>query len=60
MMRTFPAIIERDRDTGFYVGYVPNFSGAHSQWENVEELHENLLEVIELLLADSLPDQSES
>jgi predicted RNase H-like HicB family nuclease len=60
MMQTFTAIIERDRDTGFYVGYVPNFPGAHSQGENIEELHKNLLEVIELLLANPLSDQSES
>jgi predicted RNase H-like HicB family nuclease len=59
-MQTFAVIVERDRDTGFYVGYVPNFPGAHSQGESIEELHENLLEVIELLLANPLSDQSES
>lgn len=49
-MTTYIAVIERDNDTGYYVGYVPNFPGAHSQGETLEELHDNLQEVIELLL----------
>jgi predicted RNase H-like HicB family nuclease len=51
-MRTFTAIIERDTDTNLYVGYVPGFPGAHSQGETLDELHENLREVIEMLLED--------
>lgn len=51
-MRTFTAIIERDSDTNLYVGYVPGFSGAHSQGETLDELQENLREVIEMLLED--------
>jgi predicted RNase H-like HicB family nuclease len=51
-MQTFTAIVELDRDTGFYVGYVPNFPGAHSQGETLDELRANLLEVIEMLLED--------
>jgi predicted RNase H-like HicB family nuclease len=51
-MRTFTAIVERDSDTNLYVGYVPGFSGAHSQGETLDELHENLCEVIEMLLED--------
>lgn len=51
-MRTFTAIVERDSDTNLYVGYVPGFSGAHSQGETLDELHENLREVIEMLLED--------
>ncbi|MEA5505934.1 type II toxin-antitoxin system HicB family antitoxin [Nostoc sp. B(2019)] len=51
-MRTFTAIIERDSDTNLYVGYVPGFPGAHSQGETWDELHENLREVIEMLLED--------
>ncbi len=30
-MTTYVAVIERDVDTGYFVGYVPNFPGAHSQ-----------------------------
>ena len=51
-MRTFTAVVERDIDTNLYVGYVPGFPGAHSQGETLDELHENLREVIEMLLED--------
>jgi predicted RNase H-like HicB family nuclease len=54
-MRTFTAIVERDLDTKLYVGYVPRFSGAHSQGEALDELQENLREVIETLLEDENP-----
>ncbi|MBE2237164.1 MAG: type II toxin-antitoxin system HicB family antitoxin [Caldilineaceae bacterium] len=52
-MRMFTAIIEKCPDTNLYVGYVPGFSGAHSQGETLDELHRNLQEVIEMLLEDS-------
>ncbi len=54
-MRSCTAIIERDTDTGLYVGYVPGFPGAHSQGETLDELRENLREVIEMLLEDDAP-----
>lgn len=54
-MRSFTAVIERCPDTGFYVGYVPGFPGAHSQGESLEELNRNLKEVIELLLEEGEP-----
>ena len=54
-MRTFTAVVERDPDTGFYVGFVPGFPGAHSQAESLDELHGNLREVIALLLEDGDP-----
>lgn len=54
-MRKFTAIIERCPDTGLYVGYVPGFSGAHSQGKNLDELNDNLREVIEMLLEDGEP-----
>jgi predicted RNase H-like HicB family nuclease len=54
-MRGYTAVIERCRDTGFYVGYVPGFPGAHSQGESLDELHHNLQEVIEMLLAGGEP-----
>jgi predicted RNase H-like HicB family nuclease len=53
---TYIAIIEKDPDTGLYVGYVPNFPGAHSQAETLDELHENLREVIAMLLEDGPPE----
>ncbi|MGB7709714.1 MAG: type II toxin-antitoxin system HicB family antitoxin [Microcoleus sp.] len=51
-MKTFTAIIEKDSDTKLYIGYIPGFPGAHSQGETLDELHENLREVIEMLLED--------
>lgn len=55
-MKKFTAIIEHCQDTGLYVGYVPGFPGAHSQGESLDELHQNLREVIEMLLEDGEPD----
>jgi len=52
MKKTFTAVIERDVDTGLLVGYVPGFAGAHSQGATLDELHENLREVIGMLLED--------
>jgi predicted RNase H-like HicB family nuclease len=54
-MRSFTAVIERDAETGLYVGYVPGFPGAHSQGETLDELQVNLREVIEMLLEDGEP-----
>jgi predicted RNase H-like HicB family nuclease len=54
-MRTYTAVVERDADTGLFVGYVPGFAGAHSQAETLDELHRNLREVIEMLLEDGSP-----
>ena len=52
-MRSYTAIIERDTDTGYYVGYIPGFPGAHSQGETLDELRYNLHEVIRMLLQDA-------
>jgi len=54
-MRSFTAVVERCPDSGFYVGYVPGFPGAHSRGESLEELNRNLKEVIELLLEEGEP-----
>lgn len=54
-MVNFTAVIEHCNDTGLYVGYVPGFSGAHSQGETLDELNRNLREVIEMLLEDGEP-----
>jgi predicted RNase H-like HicB family nuclease len=54
-MTTYVAVVERDIDTGYYVGYVPNFPGAHSQAESLDELYDNLREVVGLLLEDGEP-----
>ena len=54
-MRSWNIVIERDAQTGMYVGYVPGWPGAHSQGETVAELKENLAEVISMLLEDGEP-----
>jgi predicted RNase H-like HicB family nuclease len=54
-MKTYTAVIERDAETGLYVGYVPGFTGAHSQGDTLDELHQNLAEVITMLLEDGDP-----
>ena len=54
-MRTFTAVVERDRETGLLVGSVPGFPGAHTQAETLDELRDNLREVIAMLLEDGTP-----
>ena len=51
-MHMFTAVVEKCPDTGLYVGYVPNFPGAHSQGDSLDELYKNLHEVITMLLED--------
>lgn len=54
-MRNFNVVVERDPDTGVYVGYVPGWPGAHSQGASLDELQRNLEEVVSLLLEDGEP-----
>ena len=56
MPNTYTAIVERCPQTGFYVGYVPGFPGAHSQADTLEELQENLQKVVSMLLEDGEPE----
>ena len=52
----YTAIVERCKETGLYVGYVPGFAGAHSQGETLDELNRNLKEVTSMLLEDGDPN----
>jgi predicted RNase H-like HicB family nuclease len=54
-MRSYTAVIERDPETGLYVGYIPGFPGAHSQAGTLDELNQNLAEVVAMLLEDGEP-----
>ena len=54
-MRTFTAIVERDPETGLFVGHIPGFIGAHSQGATLDELQENLHEVVSMLMEDGEP-----
>lgn len=55
----YTAIVEYCKDTGLYVGYIPGLSGAHTQGETLDELHENLQEVI-AMLSESGPPRLET
>lgn len=48
----FNAQIERDKDSGMYVAYVPSLPGAHTQAKSLDDLQNNLKEVIELCLEE--------
>jgi predicted RNase H-like HicB family nuclease len=54
-MPAYTAVVERDPETGLYVGYVPGWPGAHSQGETLDELQANLREVVAMLLEDGAP-----
>jgi len=54
-MHTYTAVVEHCHETGFFIGYVPGFSGAHSQGKTLDELNNNLKEVIAMLLEDGEP-----
>ncbi len=46
------AYVQKDLDTGLYVGTVPGIPGAHTQAESLDELRENLKEVVVLALEE--------
>ena len=52
MSHTFTAYVEFDPATKLYVGTVPGLPGGHSQGATLDELHQNLREVIELILQE--------
>ena len=54
-MSSYTAVVEKCPDTGLYIGYVPGFTGAHTQADTLDELNQNLREVIELLLEEGEP-----
>jgi predicted RNase H-like HicB family nuclease len=56
MRKSFTAVVERDSQTGLYIGFVPGFPGAHTQGETLDELNANLREVVEMLLEDGDPN----
>jgi len=55
-MKSYTAVVERDTETGLFVGYVPGFAGAHSQGTTLDELNDNLKEVVGMLLEDGEPE----
>jgi predicted RNase H-like HicB family nuclease len=57
MKYQFAAYIERDEETGLYVGVVPGIPGAHTQGATLDELQKNLKEVVELCLEELKKDR---
>ena len=55
-MHKIIAYIERDPETGLYIGTVPEIVGAHTQAETLDELQKNLKEVIGLCLEEMTPE----
>lgn len=49
---TVTAYIEKDNESGLYVGIVPGLTGAHTQGATLDELRQNLQEVVELCLEE--------
>jgi len=45
----FSVVIERDED-GYYVAYVPELPGCHTQAKTLDELMERIKEAVELYL----------
>ena len=55
-MQKITGYIEKDPETGLYVGIVPGIPGAHTQAETLDELQKNLKEVVELCLEQMDPE----
>lgn len=58
-MRNLMAYIEKDSETGLYVGIIPGLPGAHTQGETLDELYKNLKEVVELCLEEMSSEEKE-
>jgi len=51
-MYKITAYIEKDNETGLYVGIVPGIPGAHTQAATLDELYVNIKEVVQLCLEE--------
>jgi len=60
MKTPYVAIVEQDTATGYYVAYIPDLPGAHTQAETLEELQRNLQEVVDLVLEETPNPKPES
>jgi predicted RNase H-like HicB family nuclease len=47
--REFDILIEQD-EAGYYIASVPELPGCHTQAKSLDELHERIIEAIELYL----------
>ena len=56
MQQLFTAHIEKDIESGYYIGTIPSVPGAYTQAKTLDELQVRLKEVLELCI-DSLSDE---
>jgi len=52
MTKYYTAYIEKDTESGMYIGVVPGITGAHTCAETIDELQTKLQEVISLCLEE--------
>ena len=57
MTKNFTAMIEKDPESGMYVGVVPHLTGAHTYAATIDELQIRLAEVIALCLEEMEPEE---
>ena len=55
----FTAHIEKDNDTGQYIGIIHSVPGAHTYADTLDELKKNLQEVVELCLENMTEEEIE-
>ena len=53
---SYTAYIEKDPESGLFIGFVPGLSGARTCAASIDELHNKLREVISLCL-DEMSDE---
>lgn len=52
MTTKFAFMIEKDVESGKYIGSIPYIKGAHTYADSLDELKNNIKEVLELCLAE--------
>ena len=53
----FTAHIEKDPESGSYIGIIPSVPGAHTFADTLDDLKKNLKEVLELCLESMTPEE---
>ncbi len=57
MEHSFTAYIEKDPDSGYYIGLIPTVPGAHTQAKTLDALYVRLKEVLELCYENMTSDE---
>ena len=60
MEQLFTAHIEKDTDSGYYIGTIPAVPGAHTQAKTLDELSARLKEVLELCFETMSEEEKKS